>query len=71
MYLWCVTNKKYDKNSANFMALRELTSWYVTLEIQFIKISKTEILKKKFSKKSEVLTEISQNVDKNFNSSDM
>ena len=30
------------------MALRELTSWYVTLEIQFIKISK-----KKVSKKSE------------------
>ena len=44
VYLWCVTNTKYDRNSANFMASLKLTSWYVTLEIQFIKNSqkKTE-----------------------------
>ena len=36
------------------MALRELTSWYVTLEIQFIKISKKKVSKKseKISKKN-------------------
>ena len=50
MYLWCVTNTKYDKNSANFMALRELTSWYVTLEIQFIKISKKKLKNWNFRK---------------------
>ena len=53
------------------MALRELTSWYVTLEIQFIKISKKSI--QKIQKKLKKLKELkfSKNVDKNFTSSYM
>lgn len=46
------------EKSANFMASLELTSWFVTLEIQFIKIFKRQNSQKEiFKKKLEVLTE--------------
>ena len=57
------------ENSANFMASLELTSWFVTLEIQFIKI-----FKRRNSQKNRTFDgklENYKNDDKNFVSSDM